>query len=133
MTAFHTLKMSPHASKGRWFPLLDDGIGVIQKTLQENGLEENTLVVFLSDNGAGAGGTDNTPLRLGKHTLFEGGIRVPFSMKWPAKIPVGVTYRHPVSALDIFPTAVAAGGGELPDDKRDGWRGPPALSQWLSE
>lgn len=97
---------------------LDDGIGSILNALEGNGLEENTLVVFLSDNGAGAGeNSSNLPLRLGKHTLFEGGIRVPFSMKWPAKIPKGITYGQPVSALDIFPTAIGAAGSELPTDR----------------
>lgn len=97
---------------------LDDGIGSIMTALNENGLEQNTLVVFLSDNGAGvADYTNNAPLRLGKHTLFEGGVRVPFSMKWPGRIAAGSTYDHPVSALDIFPTAIAAAGGELPNDR----------------
>ena len=69
---------------------LDDGIGAVLNALEENGLEENTLVVFLSDNGAGvADYCSNEPLRLGKQTMFEGGIRVPFSMKWPARIPKG--------------------------------------------
>ena len=96
---------------------LDDGIGVVLNALEENGLEENTLVVFLSDNGAGVSDVcSNEPLRLGKQTMFEGGVRVPFSMKWPARIPKGITYEHPISALDIFPTAVAAAGGKLPTD-----------------
>lgn len=91
---------------------LDDGIGAIMRTLKKHGLEENTLVFFLSDNGAGvADYANNKPLRLGKHTLFEGGVRVPFALKWPARIPGGRTYDHVVSALDVFPTAVAAVGG----------------------
>ncbi len=94
---------------------LDDGIGAITKALEDNGLDENTLVVFLSDNGAGVvKSASNAPLRLGKHTLFEGGVRVPFTMKWPKRIPEGVTFDHPVSALDIFPTAMAAAGAALP-------------------
>ena len=94
---------------------LDDGVGAVLDTLAEAGLEDNTLVVFLSDNGAGVSDyCSNEPLRLGKQTMFEGGIRVPFTMKWPARIPQGTTYEHPVSALDIFPTAVAAAGGKLP-------------------
>ena len=96
---------------------LDDGIGVVLNALREHGLEENTLVVFLSDNGAGVSDVcSNKPLRLGKQTMFEGGVRVPFTMKWPAQIPKGMTYAHPVSALDIFPTAVAAAGGKLATD-----------------
>ena len=97
---------------------LDDGVGTVLDTLEENGLEENTLVVFLSDNGAGVSEyCSNDPLRLGKQTMFEGGVRVPFAMKWPARIPQGIVYRHPVIALDIFPTAVAAAGGKLPPDR----------------
>lgn len=88
---------------------LDDGIGTILDALEDNDLEGNTLVIFLSDNGAGvADYCSNEPLRLGKQTLFEGGVRVPFTMKWPAKIAAGTTYEHPVSSLDIFPTAMAA-------------------------
>jgi arylsulfatase A-like enzyme len=89
--------------------------------LERNGLEENTMVIFLSDNGAGvADYCSNEPLRLGKQTLFEGGVRVPFSMKWPRHIPEGMTYEHPVSALDIFPTAMAAAGHGEPATKRPG-------------
>ena len=98
---------------------LDDGIGGIMKALKDNGLDENTLVAFLSDNGAGVvPSASNAPLRLGKHTLFEGGVRVPFTMKWPKRIPAGVTFDHPVSALDLFPTAMAAAGAALPKDNR---------------
>ena len=94
---------------------MDDGIGAILDALEENDLQENTMVIFLSDNGAGvADYCSNKPLRLGKQTLFEGGVRVPFSMKWPGKIAAGTTYEHPVSALDIFPTAMAAAGGKSP-------------------
>ena len=97
---------------------LDDGIGTILDSLAANGLEDNTLVVFLSDNGAGvADYCSNRPLRLGKQTMFEGGVRVPFSMKWPGQIPKGATYEHAVSALDVFPTAIAAAGGKLPKDR----------------
>lgn len=97
---------------------LDDGIGKLLDAIADNGLEENTIVVFMSDNGAGvADYTNNSPLRLGKHTLFEGGVRVPFSMKWPARIAAGSVYDHPVSSLDIFPTAIAAIGGKLPADR----------------
>ena len=88
---------------------MDDGVGAILDALKDNGLEERTLVIFLSDNGAGvADYCSNEPLRLGKQTLFEGGVRVPFTMKWPNQLPKGLTYEHPVSALDIFPTAMAA-------------------------
>ncbi|MGI9271348.1 MAG: sulfatase-like hydrolase/transferase [Woeseiaceae bacterium] len=97
---------------------LDDGIGEITAALEENGLEQNTLVMFISDNGAGvAEYTNNAPLRLGKHTLFEGGVRVPYAMKWPAQVSAGGVYDNPVSTLDVFPTVIAAVGGELPQGK----------------
>ena len=97
---------------------LDDGIGEILQALEQNGLEQNTLVLFMSDNGAGvAEYTNNSPLRLGKHTLFEGGVRVPYAVRWPAQIAAGSSYQHPVSTLDVFPTVVAAAGGELPVDR----------------
>ena len=97
---------------------LDDGIGEILTALEQNGLEQDTIVMFMSDNGAGvAEYANNAPLRLGKHTLFEGGVRVPFAMKWPARIAAGSVYENPVSTLDVFPTLVAAAGGNLPSDR----------------
>lgn len=97
---------------------LDDGVGAVLSALETNGLAENTLIFFISDNGAGADTADNAPLRLGKHSLFEGGNRVPFVLKWPGIIPAGLTYSHPVSALDVFPTALAAAGTELREDRQ---------------
>ena len=100
---------------------MDDGVGSVLEALERNGLQENTMVIFLSDNGAGvADYCSNEPLRLGKQTLFEGGVRVPFIMKWPGQISAGMTYDHPVSALDIFPTAVAAAGHAEPSTDRPG-------------
>jgi arylsulfatase A-like enzyme len=100
---------------------MDDSVGSILDALERNGLEENTMVIFLSDNGAGvADYCSNEPLRLGKQTLFEGGVRVPFSIKWPGQVPAGMTYEHPVSALDIFPTALAAAGRDEPSSNGAG-------------
>lgn len=102
---------------------MDDGIGDILDALKVNGLEEDTMVFFISDNGCAlyTRACSNDPLRLGKLTQFEGGVRVPFCMKWPGHIPKGRTYDHPVSALDIFPTTLAAAGGKVPTDRpRDG-------------
>lgn len=96
---------------------LDDGIGEVLDALEENGLEQNTMVVFLSDNGAGvADYCTNEPLRMGKQTMFEGGVRVPYVIRWPAGIPKGATYNYPVSSLDVFPTALSAAGGTLPEE-----------------
>ncbi len=93
---------------------LDQNVGKIRKALQEQGLEQNTVVVFISDNGGPANsianGSVNAPLRGQKTTLLEGGIRVPFFLKWPAKLVGGKQFTDPVSLLDIFPTFIAAAG-----------------------
>jgi len=102
---------------------MDDGIGTILDALEDNSIEENTLVFFLSDNGCGlyTRACSNDPLRLGKISQFEGGIRVPFCVKWPGHIPMGRIYDYPVSSLDVFATALAAAGGRMPTDRpRDG-------------
>jgi arylsulfatase A-like enzyme len=88
---------------------VDRGVGIVLDELQQHSLKDNTLVFFFVDNG-GAGGRDNTPLREHKGTNFEGGIRVPFAVQWPAKLPKGQDYKQPIMSLDIFPTAMAAAG-----------------------
>lgn len=89
---------------------MDDGIGRVLQTLDSNGLRRNTLVFFLSDNGGRRDVADNRPLRGHKGVLYDGGVRVPFLLSWPARLRAGLTYRHPVSALDLFPTSMAAVG-----------------------
>lgn len=98
---------------------MDDAIGDIHQKIIDLGLEENTLIVFISDNGGAAytGATTNGPLKGGKLNQFEGGINVPFAMKWAGAIPAGTRYPFPVSALDIFVTAAAAAGVPLPKDR----------------
>ncbi len=100
---------------------MDDAIGAVLDKVAELGLERNTIVYFISDNGGptttgGINGSRNNPLRGSKTQTFEGGIRVPFFMKWPAHIPAGTVVDHPVISLDILPTSVAAAGGQLPAD-----------------
>jgi arylsulfatase A-like enzyme len=92
---------------------LDDAVGTILKQLCDDGLEERTLVFFLSDNGGPMedNGSLNTPLRGRKGQMWEGGIRVPFIARWNGALPAGKTYSRPVSSLDILPTALAAAGG----------------------
>lgn len=107
---------------------LDRAVGVVLDSLQSNGLTENTLVVFVNDNG-GAAGHDNTPLRGQKGSTWEGGMRVPFAMQWPAGLPKGKIYDHPVIALDIFPTAMeAAGVAKSPGKPLDGVNLVPFLT-----
>jgi arylsulfatase A-like enzyme len=98
---------------------LDDGVGAILKKLRETGLEKDTLVVFLSDNGCATytGACTNDPLRFGKLTHLEGGFRVPFAMQWPGHLKAGVASDQVISSLDLFPTAVAIADGELPKDR----------------
>jgi uncharacterized sulfatase len=99
---------------------LDRGVGRVLEALRENGLEENTLVFFTSDNGAPGyiGLPDvNRPFRGWKITFFEGGIHVPYLAKWPARLPAGETYDAPVHGFDIFATAAAAAGARLPEDR----------------
>jgi arylsulfatase B len=91
---------------------LDDGVGRVLTTLRECGLEKNTLIVFLSDNGGPTREltSSNRPLRGEKGQLLEGGIRVPFLMRWDGHLPAGHVEDRAVSSMDIFNTAVAAAG-----------------------
>ncbi|TWT75438.1 sulfatase-like hydrolase/transferase [Allorhodopirellula solitaria] len=103
---------------GAMVAAMDEGIGRVMQKLAEVGADENTLVIFYSDNGGRREHAVNFPYRGHKGMLFEGGIRVPFVMKWPARIPSGVTIDSPVSALDIFPTAVSAAGASSESTER---------------
>ena len=88
---------------------LDDGVGQILTKLSQYDLMNNTLIIFLSDNGCAlyTKACSNDPLRFGKLSQFEGGVRVPFAMMWPDQIAPGTKYDDPVSALDIMPTVLA--------------------------
>jgi uncharacterized sulfatase len=100
---------------------LDRSVGRVMDALEANGLAENTLVLFASDNG-GAGYIGipdvNMPYRGWKLSLFEGGVRTPFFARWPARIPAGVTYEEPVHHFDLYATAAAAAGAPLPTDRK---------------
>jgi arylsulfatase A-like enzyme len=99
---------------------LDRGVGEVLDALAENGLEENTLVFFSSDNGGAhyVGIPDlNAPYRGWKMTFFEGGLHSPFFLKWPARLPAGTKVETPVAHIDVFPTAAAAAGAPLPPDR----------------
>ena len=96
---------------------MDDAIGKVVAKLKSEGVWENTLLFFISDNGGPLAQTaDNTPLRGGKHRTTKGGIRVPFLVCWPAKLKPGES-QAVVSSLDILPTALAAAGLPCADDK----------------
>ncbi len=87
---------------------VDDGVGIILDKLEALNLSENTIVFFLSDNGGPekTNGSDNGLLRGGKGDVFEGGIRIPFAMKWPKKISGGLVFDSPIISLDIFSTVI---------------------------
>ncbi len=113
---------------------MDDGIGRVLAKLNSSGLEKNTLVMFISDNGGPTmpgvtiNGSINTPLRGSKRTTLEGGIRVPFVISWPGTIKPS-TFDQPAIQLDLHATALAAAGITLPaDTKRDGVNLLPHLS-----
>lgn len=95
---------------------LDDAVGGVIGALRASGLEENTLIVFISDNGGPTmlgttiNGSRNDPLRGSKRTTLEGGIRVPFVLSWKGRLPAGRVYDKPVIQLDVLPTALAAAG-----------------------
>ncbi|MGJ8669301.1 MAG: sulfatase-like hydrolase/transferase [Oceanococcus sp.] len=99
---------------------LDRSVGRVLEALRANGLEENTLVIFSSDNGGAhyVGLPEiNKPYRGWKISFFEGGIHVPFFMKWPKQIAAGSSFEEPIHHFDIFGTAAAAAGAELPTDR----------------
>lgn len=115
---------------------LDDSVGEILKTLDAENLRENTVVIFLSDNGGPTREltSSNAPLREGKGSMYEGGLRVPFMVRWPGNVAAGVTSDHPVSSLDILPTLLASCGAGAPPNLdgmnllpflREGNRQPP--------
>lgn len=97
---------------------LDLGVGRVVDTLKKEGVWENTLLFFLTDNGGSkAMSAVNTPLRGAKQQNYEGGIRTPFIVSWPAGFKGGRTIDTPVTSLDILPTALDAAGIALPTDK----------------
>lgn len=99
----------------------DDSTRAILDTLDELGLTENTVVLFTSDNGGldnGGKPTENAPLRSGKGYPYEGGIRVPFLVRWPGLVKPGTTSDEPVCSIDVLPTLVEAAGLKLPKGRR---------------
>lgn len=101
---------------------MDDAVGRVLQALRETNLDRDTLVFFLSDNGGPKdNASSNRPLRGTKRTLYEGGIRVPFVLRWTGHLPEGKVIPDPVISLDVCPTALAAAGIEPGDGhKLDG-------------
>lgn len=111
---------------------VDEAIGQIHSALKEKGMDENTLILFSSDNGGVSPGdvTLNTPLRAGKSTIYEGGVRVAAFARWPGVIPEGSTIQEPLHVIDWYPTllklASAPTTQKLAVDGRDIW---PVITQ----
>jgi arylsulfatase A-like enzyme len=102
---------------------MDDAIGKVLAKLKAAGIDDDTLIVFVSDNGGpeSVNASDNGPFNGGKATTWEGGIRVPFLLRWKRGLPAGKTYDQPVIQLDFVPTVLAAAGVKLdPATKLDG-------------
>lgn len=109
---------------------LDENVGRIMAILDELGLATNTLVLFSSDNGGVWNISRQWPLRAGKGSYYEGGIREPMIVRWPGKIKPGSRCSVPVSGIDLFPTFLDVAGAEIPEGKvLDGESLMPLLTQ----
>jgi arylsulfatase A-like enzyme len=116
---------------------LDDSVGRVLEHLKTRGLEQNTIVVFASDNGGFIGVdrkagqtvpvTNNAPLRSGKGSCYEGGIRVPLTVRWPGVTPRSARCDEPVVVMDLFPTLLTAAGVTPPELPLDGLDLKPLL------
>jgi len=134
------LPTSPKKTYAAMVDSMDQAIGHILETLDEQGIAENTIVLFFSDNGGFPGfGADNAPLRGGKTEPFEGGVRVPTVLRWPEVIPPGTINDAAISVLDLLPTLTSAAGIAMGNKKPidgvnrwdailgrgENWRGQP--------
>lgn len=107
---------------------LDDGIGKVIQALQASGQEENTLVIFVTDNGGDPKyGGNNEPFRGVKNTVYEGGVRVPCVMQWPGHIPPRTVSSQPLTTLDFFPTFCEVAGVSTSGRRLDGMNFLPAV------
>ncbi|MCO8122139.1 sulfatase [Stieleria sp. TO1_6] len=111
---------------------VDDAVGLVMDALDQNGLTENTIVIFTSDNGGVSSGdafcTSNLPFRGGKGRQWEGGVREPFYIRFPAKVPAGSSSDVPVTGADLYPTLLDLCGLPLrPQQHLDGVSLKPIL------
>ncbi|MCC9605652.1 sulfatase [Blastopirellula sp. JC732] len=108
-----------HGLYNDWVEEVDWSVGQVLKTLKDLGLDERTLVIFTSDNGGQTRfGAINKPLRAGKGTTYEGGMRVPTIVRWPGKVPAGSSSDEVVGMIDVLPTLVRLAGGKAPADRK---------------
>ena len=123
---------SKQGSYGDVIQEIDASVGSIMKALKDNGVERDTLVIYTSDNGPWLSYGDHAgsalPLREGKLTCWEGGLRVPCVMRWPGKLEAGSTSDAMLVTIDLFPTIARLVGAELPKHPIDGLDVWPLLS-----
>jgi arylsulfatase A-like enzyme len=124
LARFPNIKDKQRRTYAAMHSAMDDAIGRVLEKLRARGLEDDTIIFFFSDNGGPTmvgttiNGSINFPLRGSKRQLLEGGVRVPFVVQWTGRLPGGKTFDHPVIALDIFPTVLAAAGGDPKADRK---------------
>jgi len=107
---------------------IDDGIGLITRKLKELSLDQDTILIFSSDNGSETKVTSNAPLRGGKSQLYEGGIRVPLIVRWPGKTSGGKTSNQPTVNIDFYPTLLEA--AKAKPDQAQKLDGVSILANW---
>ncbi|MFN0076177.1 MAG: sulfatase-like hydrolase/transferase [Prosthecobacter sp.] len=106
---------------------MDEAIGALMDAIEKTGQQDNTILLFLSDNG-GSGNGGNAPLKGGKSSMWEGGLRVPFIMRWPGVLPAGEVTDEFLTSLELVPTLLAASSSKAPDGvKFDGFNMLPVL------
>ena len=108
---------------------VDEGVGRIVQQLEEQGIRDNTMIIFMSDNGGYGPITDMAPLKGAKGMLYEGGIRVPLIVSWPAAVEAGSQSEEPVISLDFYPTLLDAAGQNHEGLLLDGESLVPVLTQ----
>ncbi len=110
-----TIKNESLASYYAAVTRMDAKIGEVLEAIDRSGEKDNTIVMFLSDNG-GSGNGGNAPLRGSKSTMWEGGLRVPFIVRWPGRVPAGLVNNEFLTSLEILPTLLAATGASAPEN-----------------
>jgi len=109
-----------HAVMAAMIESVDEGVGRVIDALDDLGLTENTAVLFFSDNGGYGPATSMAPLKGYKGCYYDGGIRVPFFVKWPGVVTEGTFCREPIIGVDIFPTFLEMAGADAPGQPMDG-------------
>ena len=118
LVANRFVKDSQNGPYGAAVEAIDWVTGVLVHELRRLGIEENTMVLFTSDNGSrGADGGSNAPLRGGKGSCWEGGFRLPLIVAWPGQIEAGQTCEEVATSMDFLPTLAGLAGADVPDDR----------------